>query len=257
MRRTFPEIALAAALLVCAGARAEEVIYGPDGAPTVVQRKLYPMSSKWEVQLFFDTSLNNALIDQQGGLLAVTYHPNEWLDLGVEGIFNRTVLSGLAQNVRDNLCAPPFTNCRSHTPPKDEFANDNQMRAGGFGVVRLAPIYGKFDLASELKIHFQSFLLGGGGVASVHRESVNLCADTGTDQCKNFQQSDATKPMGLVGAGFRFYVNQRWSLTTEVRGYLFSSSYKASNDLVDPSTGTPTSYLALIATFDAGVSILF
>src|SRR5438132_8503480 len=111
-------------------------------------------------------------------------------------------MSNLALNVRADLRA------RTATPLKDEFANDNQLRVGGFGVVRFAPIYGKFDLASELKVHFQAFLLGGAGAASVHRESVNLCADSGTTACTRFQQSDATRGVGLIGGGFRFYFNQ-------------------------------------------------
>ena len=272
MRRTFPELALAAALLCASAAHAEDVIYGPDGAPTVVQRKLYTMTGKWEAGLLFDVALNTALVDQLGGVVALTYHPNEWLDLGVEGLFNRTALSSLALNVRADLRArtPSSNQCKAAPYPgcKDEFANDNQLRAGAFGVVRLSPIYGKFDLASEVKIHFQAFVLGGGGVASVHRESVNLCAHGGTDDCQtrdtsgaviasDFQQADAVKPVGQVGGGFRFYFGQKLSLTTEVRGYFFSSSYKAANDLTVPSTGTSRSYLAGIAMFDAGLSYLF
>jgi outer membrane beta-barrel protein len=253
MRSRFflPELLLAATALSAFAARAEEVIYGPDGAPTVVQRKLYTMTGRFEMGLNFDTALNTALVDQLGGVLGLSYHPNEWLDVGVEGLFNRTALSSLALNVRADLRQ------RVRTPLKDEFANDNQMRAGGFGVLRFAPIYGKLDLAGEVKVHFQAYLLGGGGAASVHRESVNLCADSGTSACQNFQQSDATRAIGLVGGGFRFYFNQRFSLRTEVRGYLFSSSYKSANDLTDPTTGTPTSYLAGIATFDAGLSVVF
>ena len=239
------------AVLCAFSARAEEVVYGPDGAPTVVQHKLYTMSGRWEVGLNFDVALNTALVDQLGGVLGVSYHPVEWLDVGGELLLNHGALSNLALNVRADLRA------RTATPLKDEFANDNQMRAGGFGVVRFAPIYGKFDLASELKVHFQAFLLGGAGVASVHRESVNLCADSGTSACTNFQQSDATRGVGLAGAGFRFYFNQRFSLRTEVRGYFFSSSYKEANNLTQPDSGNPHSYLAAIATFDAGFSVLF
>ena len=261
MRRTLPELALAAALLCAFGARAEDVIYGPDGAPTVVQHKLYTMSGKWEAGVLFDIALNTALVDQLGGVVAVTYHPNEWLDVGVEGLFHHTALSSLALNVRADLRArtPSSNHCSAAPYPgcKDEFANDNQLRAGAFGVVRLSPIYGKLDLASEVKIHFQAFVLGGAGMASVHRESVNLCADPGTSTCVNFQQEDALKPVGQVGGGFRFYFGQKWSLATEVRGYFFSSSYKEANDLTVPSTGTPRSYVAGIATFDAGLSYLF
>lgn len=254
-RRFRPEILLAALLLGAFAARAEDVIYGPDGAPTVVQRKLYSMSGKWEASLLFDIAMNTALVDQLGGVVGVSWHPNEWLDVGLEGLFHKTSLSSLALNVRADLRA------RTRTPLKDEFANDNQLRAGGFGVVRLSPIYGKFNLASEVSVHFQAFLLAGAGIASVHRESVNLCADAASTSpapaCTNFQQTDSTRFTGDVGGGFRFYFGQRWSLTTEVRGYFFPSSYKEANDLTQPGTGTPKSYLAGIATFDAGLSLLF
>src|SRR5229473_4455053 len=172
-RRLTSEIILAAVLSSGFAARAEEVVYGPDGAPTVVQRKLYTMTGRWEVSVLFDVALNTALVNQLGGVLAVSYHPNEWLDFGAEGLFNYTALSNLAVNVRNDLRSPtaspnhctatPYFNC------KDEFANDNQLRAGGFGVVRLAPIYGKFNLASELSVHFQAFALAGAGIAVVHR----------------------------------------------------------------------------------------
>ena len=261
MRPTFTELAVAAALLCATAAQAEDVVYGPDGAPTVVQRKLYIMTGKWEAGVLAGIALNTALVDQLGGVVALTWHPNEWLDLGVEGLFNRTALSSLALNVRADLrprtassnrcAAAPYPGC------KDEFANDNQLRAGGFAVVRLSPIYGKLDLASEVKVHFQAFVLGGAGVASVHRESVNLCSEPGTATCQNFQQSDGVKPVGQVGFGFRFYLGQKWSLTTEVRGYFFSSSFKEANDLTLPATGTPRSYLAGIAMLDAGLSYLF
>ncbi len=231
--------------------RAQEVVYGPDGAPTVVQHKLYTLTGRWEAVAMFDVALNTALVDQLGGVVGVAWHPNEWLDLGAEGLWNHTALSNLALNVRADLRPP------TPTPHKDEMANDNQMRMAGFAVARFAPIYGKLNLASELKVHFQAYLLGGAGAAQIHRESVNLCANPGTAACTSFQQSDATKPAGEVGGGFRFYFGHTWSLRTEVRGYLFSSSYKQDNNLTDPSSGTPKSYLAVIATFDTGLSILF
>jgi len=242
---------LAALFLAALPLRAQEAIYGPDGAPTVVQHKLYTVTGRWEAVAMFDVALNTALVDQLGGVVGVAYHPSEWLDVGAEALINHTALSSLALNVRADLRA------RTATPPKDEFANDNQMRVGGFAVARLAPIYGKFDLASEVKVHFQAFLLGGAGVASVHRESVNLCNDPGTGTCQNYQQSNATKLVGEIGGGFRFYFGRTWSLRTEVRGYFFPASYKEANNLTLPSSGSPKNYLAGIATFDAGLSVLF
>jgi outer membrane beta-barrel protein len=267
------ELILAAVLLGGFAARAEEIVYGPDGAPTVVQRKLYTMTGRWEVSALFDVALNTALVNQLGGVLAVSYHPNEWLDFGVEGLFNYTALSNLAVNVRNDLrsrtASPNHCTAPKYPGCMDEFANDSQLRAGGFGVVRLAPIYGKFNLASEVSVHFQAFALGGAGVASVHRESVNLCAhDSTRADCKvldpqgnviasGFQQTDAVKPVGLVGGGFRFYFGQRWSLTAEVRGTFFLSSYKEHNELTNAASGSPISYLAGITTLDTGLSFLF
>ena len=252
MRPRTAGLPLVAACFALAGAaRAQEAIYGPDGAPTVVQHKLYSMTGRWEAGAAFGIALNTALVDQIGGILSVTYHPNEWLDVGAEGLLSHASLSGLAQNARADL--------RPRAPGQvgDEMANDNQLRAGAFAVARVAPIYGKFNLASELRVHFQAFLLGGAGAAQVHRESVNLCADPGTGGCQNYQQSDSIAGVGLLGAGFRFYFNQRWSLRTEVRGYFFRSSYKRNNDLTEPSTGSPAHYLATVATLGAGLSFLF
>jgi outer membrane beta-barrel protein len=181
----------------------------------------------------------------------VSYHANEWFDLGVEGFLHHTALSALAQNVRAGLRS------RTAAQRRDEMSGDNQLRAGALGVLRLAPVYGKFNLAGEADVHFQAYLVGGGGLASVHRESVNLCADPGTGSCQSYERSDATRPLGLVGGGFRFYFNRAVSLRTEVRGYLFPSSYRTNADLTQPGSGGSKGYLATVATFNAGVSLLF
>ena len=250
--RLLPFELLACSCVVAApGVWAQEAIYGPNGAPTVVQRKLYPMTRRWEAGASFGVALNTALVDQLGGTVSLAYHPNEWLDLAAEALLNRTALSTLANNVRAGLRP------RTEGQTGDEFRNDNQLRGGAFAVVRIAPIYGKFNLASELRVHFQAFALAGAGAAQIHRESVNLCADPGTGVCQSYQQTDSVDPVGILGAGFRFYFNQRWSLRTEVRSHLFRSSYKTASDLTQPSTGSVRHYLANVATFGAGVSFLF
>ncbi|HYY51304.1 MAG TPA: outer membrane beta-barrel domain-containing protein [Myxococcales bacterium] len=253
MRARLLPFELLAALCVVAApaARAQESIYGPDGAPTVVQHKLYPMTGRWEAAASFGVALNTALVNQLGGTISLAYHPNEWLDVAGEALLNQTGLSTLAHNVRADMRP------RSEGQTGDEFRNDNQLRAGAFAVARVAPIYGKFNLASELRVHFQAYALAGAGAARIHRESVNLCADPGTGVCQSYQQSNSVDPVGILGAGFRFYFNQRWSLRTEVRSHLFRSSYKTANDLTQPSTGSVRHYLANVATFGAGLSFLF
>lgn len=242
-----------AAVLLAFSARAEDVVYGPDGAPTVVQRKLYTMTGRWEVGLAGTAALNTSLVDQFGGLLSVGYHPNEWLDLGFDGLGDFTRLSSLTDEIRSHLRA------RSKDRPKDEFANASQLRAAGFGSARLAPLYGKLNIASELSVHFQAYAVLGAGAGFVHHESVNLCAQAGTTACPDgsFQTSDAVKPMGEVGGGFRFYLSQSWSLRTEVRAFLFADTYKEANDLTNPASGTPRTYLGTIVMVLAGVSRTF
>jgi hypothetical protein len=45
-------------------------------------------------------------------------------------------------------------------------------------MARVAPIYGKLNLAGELPVHFQAFLTFGAGAALLRHESVNLWTTT-------------------------------------------------------------------------------
>ena len=112
-------------------ARADDVVYGPDGAPTVVQRKLHTMTGKTELALRGQLSLNTALVDHYGGMLSVSYHPNEWFDIGADVFGNYTGLSSLATQIREKL--PLRADPRSgKSYSGDEIANAGQLRAGGF-----------------------------------------------------------------------------------------------------------------------------
>ncbi len=259
----------ALALLAAHAAHAEEVIYGPDGAPTVVQRKLYPMTGRWELGLGALASTNTALVNHYGGLLSLSYHPNEWLDLGGDLLGNYTALSGLSQQIRDKLPPRGDTNVK---PPRPNFAsevaNADQLRFGAMVAARMAPIYGKLNLASELDVHFQAYLLAGAGVGLIKHDSVNLCARASFTACStgdgssaanstpaDFQVSNSLKPLGELGLGFRFYLSNRASLRAEVRGFVFPASYQAASDLTNPASGTPKSYLAIIASVLFGLSV--
>src|SRR4051812_25666150 len=215
-------LTLALAFAWTSAAGAQTVVYGPDGAPTVVQRKLHTMSSLWEIGISFETTVNTALVTSNGFLVDVSYHPNEWLDVGGELLANLTGLSTLADNVRGDLCRSP-PDCRSAAQRRDELKGSEQLRYGTFVVGRLAPIYGKLNLAAELPVHFQAFLLAGAGGAAVHRESVNLCAQPGSLACTSYQATDDFRATGVAGLGFRFYLGRRWSLKAGLRAYLFGS----------------------------------
>ena len=267
--RLLPGAALLCLTALAAGSAtaAEDVIYGPDGAPTVVQRKLYTMSNRWEVGLHGTASLNTALVDQYGGLLTVSYHPNEWAEFGVDAFGNYTAFSSLVdggtQSIRPQL--PPRADANSGLANKgDEFSNASQLRFGALAMGRIAPVYGKLDLASELKVHLQAYLLLGIGGALVHNESINLCASAGKTPCPSggFQVTDSFKPLGEFGGGMRFFLGGdarggSWSLLAEVRAFLFPADLKTAVDLTNPASGTATTYLGLVTDISVGLARTF
>jgi outer membrane beta-barrel protein len=224
----------------------------------VVQGKLYQVSRRWELGVTFGTALNTSLVDQYGGLLSISYHPNEWVDVGVDVLGNRTSFSGLSGQIRDKL--PPRTNPGTGRPNTgDEIEGADQMRGGALVMARIAPIYGKLNLAAELPVHLQAFLLAGAGAAVFKHESVNLCASPGDAACASgdYQTSRSLKPVGEVGGGLRFYLGQRWSVRTEVRAFLYPASVLRGANLTQPGTGTSARYLGLVTTLGLGASALF
>jgi len=237
-------------------ALAEDTLYDPAAAR--VQGKLYQVSRRWEVGVTFGTALNASLIDQYGGLVSVSYHPNEWVDVGVDVLANGTGISRLSGQIRDKL--PSRTNPATGQPnTDDEIAGADQMRGGALVMARIAPIYGKLNLAAELPVHFQVFLLAGAGGAAFTHESVNLCASPGAGPCAagDYQTTTSLKPVGEVGGGLRVYLGQRWSLRTEVRAFLYPASVLRGADLTQPGTGTSSRYLGRITTVGLGASALF
>jgi outer membrane beta-barrel protein len=258
VERTTP-IVLLFTVLCAAGmpARAEDAVYGP-AAPPGVQGKTYQVSRRWEVGVAFGAALNTSLVDQYGGLLSISYHPNEWVDAGVDILLNRTSFSSLSGQIRARL--PSRTNPGTGQPNTgDEIADADQMQGGALVMARIAPIYGKLNLAAELPVHFQVFLLGGAGAASFKHESVNLCASPGDGPCASgdYQTTISLKPVGEAGGGIRFYLGQRFSLRTEVRAFLYPASVLRGADLTQPGTGTSARYLGLITTVGLGASALF
>ncbi len=249
---------VAAVFVAALPARGEDAVVGPAAPPATVQGKLHHVSRRWEVGVAFATALNTSLVDQYGGLLSISYHPNEWADVGVDVLANRTSFSSLSGQIRDKL--PSRTNPGTGQPNTgDEIEGADQMRGGALVMARIAPIYGKLNLAAELPVHFQAFLLAGAGAAVFKHESVNLCASPGDGACApgDYQTASSLKPIGEAGGGIRFYLGQRWSLRTEVRAFFHPATVLRGADLTQPGTGTSARYLGFVTTLGLGASVLF
>jgi outer membrane beta-barrel protein len=227
-----------------------------EDAPAL-QRRTFTMSHRWETGLAFTTALNTALVDSSGALASISYHPNEWLDYGADALVAATGLSALAQQVRTNL--PARTTSGGTPVVRDEITDADQIRGALLGTARIAPFYGKLNLASEIALHFQAFVLGGGGAALIRHESVNLCSVPGASACPAgaFESSGALRPVGQVGGGMRFYFGDRFSVRAEVRAFLYPATYVRGADLTVPGSGSERRYLGLLTTLGLGASALF
>ena len=247
---------LFATLAAISAARAAEVVYGPDGAPTVVQRKLHTMSNRWEAGLTLGTALNASLVDHYGGLFSLTYHPNEWADFGVELGANYTRVSGLGQEVRSQL--PPRANPRTGTPNfGDDVRGADQMRGALLAMGRIAPIYGKINPFGEASLHFQVYALAGAGVGMFRHDSMDLCASPGIGACDSFASESSTRPVGELGAGMRFYLSRSITLRTELRAFFHPATVVRGADLTQPGTGSSDRYLGVLTVLGVGASALF
>ena len=186
--RLSPNSLLFAAICAVAVPARADLAAVPPPVPAGLQGKLYGMSRRWEVGVGFLTAVNTSLVDEYGGLLSITYHPNDWSDVGVDLLANRTTFSNLAGQVRDRL--PPRVSALNGQPNTgDEIAGADQLRRGALAVARIAPIYGKINLASELAVHFQVYALAGAGAAAFKHESLNMCASPGTSASLRLLQS--------------------------------------------------------------------
>ena len=258
MKRSTPIFVFVALCAAAVAARADESVYGPTAPPTSLQGKLHQLSRRWELGVALGAALNSSLVNQYGGLVSVSYHPNEWADVGVDVLANRTGFTSLSGQIRDRL--PSRSNPANGQPNTgDEIEGADQMRGGALVMARIAPIYGKLSLAAELPVHFQAFLLGGAGAAAFRHESVNLCASSGDAPCApgDYQTSTSVKPIAEFGGGLRFYLGQRWSLRTEVRAFLYPATVVRGADLTQPGTGTSARYLGVITTLGLGASAFF
>ena len=95
----------AAASIAALPARGEDAVMGPGGPAPTVRGKLYQVSRRWEVGFAFTTALNDSLVDQYGGLLSISYHPNEWMDVGGDLLAGAGGAAFRHESV--NLCGAP------------------------------------------------------------------------------------------------------------------------------------------------------
>lgn len=186
--------------------------------PRAVQNRKFTLDGKLDIGIAGSASLKRHLTEHFGGALNLSYGIGEYfaVDLFAGGGMGR--LTNLAHRVRDTA------NLRG---TMTDLANAGALLGTAQLGVRFTPLYGKFNLASELPVHFNLYFVGGAGGAMVEYNSILSCTqDIGTaSRCDSFKSETAASMAFNFGGGMRFFFTERLSARVEVRDVLFFDRY--------------------------------
>jgi outer membrane beta-barrel protein len=123
----------------------------------------------------------------------------------------------------------------------DDFTNSWQLKFNSAVGIRWAPLYGKLSLFAEVPIHFQAYLSAGGGIGTVHRQSVVLCTAPGAGgSCASWFEENRTTWLATAAIGMRFFTHKSGAIRFEIRDYAFRDSYLVQIDRARGLAGVPT-----------------
>ena len=227
----FRVLALAGLAAVLAPARAHAVPEPP------VEPRLYPVAGRFSLAAtvgisVFDTLTRTGTLELRAG-----WDFTDWfgVDASVTG-----ALSGhtaLADRIGQHLL---------QTPPAgtvDDLSDLWQLKAMVLAGVRLAPVYGKFNLGPDLPIRYQAYLWLGGGVAWLDRTSVVVCHDVTSREegtCGDWLTESRVAPAVSLALGFRLFTGIHGAVVLELRSVVWKDDYLLGVDRATAESGAPT-----------------
>lgn len=202
-----------------------------------VQPRLYSVGGRFSLTAMvglsvFDTLTHTATLDVRAG-----WDFNDWLGLDVAVTGALSGHTALADRIGQHLL---------QTPPEgsvDDLSDLWQLKAMVLGGVRLAPIYGKFNLGSDLPIRYQGYLWLGGGAAWLDRTSVVVCHDvTSREQgtCGDWLTESRVAPVVSAALGFRLFTGVHGAVVLELRSVVWKDDYLVGVDRATAESGAPT-----------------
>lgn len=212
----------------------------------VVRNRKFTSDGKFEVSANVAFNLAAYLTDHTNLVLDVAYNITENWAVQVAGGYALSRHTNVAQTASDTVIKPK----PSATAEVDDFEDLWQMSWNATGALRWTPIYGKLNIAAELPVHFQMYLLLGGGAGGMFRDSLVYCigarAETGTVTCSAKPEgtelqalhASAVKPIILGGLGMKFFANDWAGLRIEVRDMAFPDSYRVNINRVNAQADT-------------------
>ncbi len=227
-------LALAVAMFAPVAADAAEA------EKVVVRNRKFTTDGRFEASANVGFTMVNYLTDHTNLSANLAYNITETLALQLGGGYAISGYTNVAEAASTEVAR---TDPASGLKVSDDFSDAWRMTWNTDLTVRWAPIYGKINVAAELPIHFQAYLIAGGGVGGMQRDSLNYCIGTPATRksavCnvrdpsqhdpRNVLEplrSNAIKPVFIGGGGLRFFALDWVGLKLEVRDVAFPDSYR-------------------------------
>jgi outer membrane beta-barrel protein len=230
-------------------------------SPAPVEHRLYSPAGRFSLSASLGLSVFNGLTRTWTLTVGAGYDFKDWLGLDLRlggALFSHTAL---ADRIGQRLLQQPPSG-----DTVDDLSDLWTMRAFGLLGLRLAPIYGKFNLGPDFPVRFQLYLWLGGGAVWLHRQSVVVCHQVASRQdgtCADWLTEDRAAPAGAWALGLRLFTGRHGAVVLEVRDVIWKDRYLVGVDRAVAEAGQRTGQLASspgftgTVFFDAGYVVLF
>jgi outer membrane beta-barrel protein len=204
----------------------------------VVRNRQFATDGHFEGTVAAGTTIVNYLTDHTNLTGSLAYNLTEQFAFELSGGYALSRHTNVAEAAATEVVTADPTTQQKRV---DDFSDLWQLGWSATGALRWAPIYGKLNIAAELPVHFQFYLLAGGGAGGMTRDSLVYCignvdptkrksatCNPGDPNPYNLAplHSSAVKPLILGGVGMRFFLTKWAGLRLEVRDLAFPDSYR-------------------------------
>ncbi len=220
--RTHALIVAALAAFVATASRAEGPVApvapaaATEAAPTeesdvqavhVVEKRPFTEGGRGELSLFAPIQVNTKFTTHIGIALEGAYHLRENVALQIGAMWNPVAQqSTLTEELVNKVNQQPLA------------ADALLLQAGGLIGLELMPVYGKLNIFDGKILKMGFYINVGLGIAKTE-----LQLQSSTSQEGRTYGDTGIRPMAGLGAGFRVFLNDRFTLRLEVRDLVYSA----------------------------------
>jgi outer membrane beta-barrel protein len=197
----------------------------------VLEKRPFTEAGRWELSFFGARQVNPKFTSHTGVSVELAYHLRENLaaQLGVS-YFPLAVQSALSEELLTKANEAPET------------AEAFLLRGDAVAGLELMPVYGKLNIFDGKILRLGFYLNAGLGVAKTR-----LQLRQSTDPIGRTFGDTGFRPMGSLGAGFRVFLSDRFTVRLELRDFVYSGHVSRVNGCnltdvvnIEASPGTAT-----------------